>query len=403
MIRARDVIFWEDVLGHEKLIPYRLDTGISILPVDSSILPVPVATTYAEQHTAPETLTIAPEKANFPLPPLNQGRHVPSIPKELPIQCARQYIFKEYQPPPPNPNYTVPKPNLEGSVTTEQIAALLHQLETDDREVVSIDEAKLIHNALITFDTAIDDKIDTIVHTPQSPRSTTTPPNSYPEARRSIRWPEWKEAMELQLCKLIAANTWERAILPAGVRAVPCKWVFAFKEGSKASEAVAHGDTLCTARLVARGDLQQRGIDYDQTFAPVVKLVSLRILLTIAAMLDIDLEHWDVVAAFLNEELEETVYMKQPPGFHDGTGCVFRLKKSIYGLHQSAHCFYQYIDKLMADIHWRKLNSEWAIWFLPCGIAFIASHIDDFLVSATATQKTDLYDYLSKHLTITDL
>lgn len=73
--------------------------------------------------------------------------------------------------------------------------------------------------------------------------------------------------------------------------------------------AITANKSLYTARLVARGDLQKKD-SYDQTFAPVVKLVSLRILLILAAILNVELYHWDVVAAFLNGNLQETVYMK---------------------------------------------------------------------------------------------
>lgn len=104
------------------------------------------------------------------------------------------------------------------------------------------------------------------------------------------------------------------------------------------------------ARLVARRDLQKPGLDYGETFAPVVKLVSLRMLLTLAALNDVEMEHWDIVAAFLNGELEEEVYMKQPPGYEDKSGKVLLLRKSIYGLCQSARVFYFYLNKILEKL-----------------------------------------------------
>lgn len=208
----------------------------------------------------------------------------------------------------------MPKPSLPEN----QIAALISELDLDA-------EYNDEHSAAIT--------------SIMSPRETLLP-STYPQARRSPHWPEWKEAMDNQLRKLHDAGTWETAILPSGCKAIPCKWVYSVKDGKKAVEAMEQKKSLCTARLVARGDMQQKGFDYDETFAPVVKLVSLRVMLTLASILDVDLAHWDVVAAFLNGDLKETVYMKQPPAYNDGTNSVLLLRKSIYGLHQSARRFY---------------------------------------------------------------
>ena len=195
--------------------------------------------------------------------------------------------------------------------------------------------------------------------------------------------------MSTQLKKLSDAGTWELVFLSTGKRAIANKWVYSKKEGAKAAEATAEDSNLHTARLVARGDLQSKGVDYDETFAPVVKLVSLRLLLTHAARKDIDIHHWDIIAAFLSGDLTQEVYMKQPTGFEDGTGRVCKLKKSIYGLCQSARAFYQKLDSVLKDKHWTRLNTEWAMWKDPYG-NMIGSHVDDMCVVAGPEVRKDL-------------
>ena len=155
-------------------------------------------------------------------------------------------------------------------------------------------------------------------------------PRSYHEAMSRKDAPQWLKAMELQLLKLSNANTWSLIHLPPGKRAIQCKWVFNYKEGAKATAASTSqpnnsSNIMENAPLVARGDLQSKGIDYLETFAPVVKLVSLRLLLTFAAIHDLDVVHWDVVAAFLTGDLNEEVFMFQPPDFDDGSGRVCQL------------------------------------------------------------------------------
>lgn len=89
------------------------------------------------------------------------------------------------------------------------------------------------------------------------------------------------------------------------------------------------------ARLVAQGFSQKYGTDYDEVFAPVVRQTTFRTLLSVAAKRKYNVQHYDIKTAFLNGNLEEEIYMKQPPGFTKGNK-VCKLKKGLYGLKQSA-------------------------------------------------------------------
>ena len=211
--------------------------------------------------------------------------------------------------------------------------------------------------------------------------------------------------MTTEISKLHDMDAWTLVDLPPGKRAIDNKWVYSYKGGAK--KVHPNPDNTSTprekARLVARGDRQIPGIDYDETYAPVIKLVSLRIMLTIAATLDLDLKHWDIVAAFVNGRLTEAVYMRQPHGFEDGSSKVCLLKSSLYGLCQSARAWYNKLDEVMTLISWKRLHSDYAIWVAPTGHEFVGAHVDDMAVAACKETRTLLKKHLHQHFQVTNL
>ena len=118
--------------------------------------------------------------------------------------------------------------------------------------------------------------------------------------------------------------------LPDGHRPITLKWVFKLKK-DELGAVIKH-----KARLVARGFVQQEGIDYDDTFAPVARMESVRVL-TLAAQEGWQVHHMDVKSAFLNGDLKEEVYVRQPPSYAvtGEEGKVHRLRKALYGLCQA--------------------------------------------------------------------
>lgn len=114
--------------------------------------------------------------------------------------------------------------------------------------------------------------------------------------------------------------------MPPGERAIKCKWVFAKK-------LISVGQvTRFKARLVAKGYFQREGIEYTETFAPVVRPESIRILMAIAVEKDFEIYKFDIKAALLHEDLKEVIYMQPPPGLPVGEGCVLLLQRSLHGL-----------------------------------------------------------------------
>ena len=136
----------------------------------------------------------------------------------------------------------------------------------------------------------------------------TVVPTSYWEAVESVEKRQWQEAINEEYTSLQKNSTWSLTELPPGRKAIPCKWIFKRKINSQ-------GEVRFKARLVIKGYEQKQGIDYDETFAPVAMLKTIRILLAISALEDWEIHQMDVKSAFLNPVLEEEVYMMQPEGF----------------------------------------------------------------------------------------
>ena len=319
---ARDVIFWENELGDELLKQWALSNGLSILLVANELPSMP------PDHPTPAVPKEAPLQ---PLPSVNQSRHVLSIPPQAPTQPGMTFINMN-QEAAASVLPHVQKAPVEVPFETALPAQFDIPSPCDKWTKEYVDSrifdanAEIIYDSLWEWESFIPENSEMAmtsivdISVPLKPPV----PYTYRGATRTTRWPYWKAAMEDQLRKLEDAKTWKITKLPDGKKAIPCKWVFTLKTEAKAKARASGSDIggdgeisnwLETARLVACGDLQREGEDYGETFAPIIKLVSLRMLLTLAAIFDVDLYYWDVVAAFLNGELEEEVYMKLPPGF----------------------------------------------------------------------------------------
>ncbi|KAF3777274.1 Copia protein [Nymphaea thermarum] len=150
-------------------------------------------------------------------------------------------------------------------------------------------------------------------------------PRSVNEARED---PKWLQAMTEEMGALAKNNTWEVVDIPRGTHLVGSKWVYNVKY--KPDGTVDR----YKARLVAKGFSQKYGIDYLETFAPVAKLKTVRVILALAVQRKWKMDQLDVKNAFLNGHLEEEVYMSMPPGYAQERKCC-HLKKALYGLKQS--------------------------------------------------------------------
>ncbi|CAN1157716.1 Retrovirus-related Pol polyprotein from transposon TNT 1-94 [Linum perenne] len=155
-------------------------------------------------------------------------------------------------------------------------------------------------------------------------------PSNYAEAIKSA---DWRQAMDNELNALNENGTWSIVALPPGKRAIGNKWVYRVKYKSDGTIE------RFKARLVAKGFTQQEGVDYQETFAPVVKMTTIRTFIALASINKWHLQQLDINNAFLHGELEEEVYMKLPLGLKEGAelpNAVCRLHRSLYGLKQAS-------------------------------------------------------------------
>lgn len=153
-------------------------------------------------------------------------------------------------------------------------------------------------------------------------------PISFPLAINQENSSLWYDAMKEEIEPMIKNKVWELVTLTNGVSPVGCKWIYNTKRDSL-------GDVeRYKARLVAKGFTQREGIDYHETFSPVSKKDSIRIIMALVAHFDLELHQMDVKMTFLNGDLAEDVYMCQPEGFvnPNNNKLVCKLNKSIYGL-----------------------------------------------------------------------
>jgi len=203
-------------------------------------------------------------------------------------------------------------------------------------------------------------------------------PTTYQEAISDIDSNRWLEDMKSEMDSMYENQVWTLVDPPEGIVPIGCKWVFKKKIGSDGKVETYK------ARLVAKGYRQRQGIDYEETFSPVVMLKSIRILLAIAAHYDYEIWQMDVKTAFLNGYIDQDIYMEQPEGFtpKDNIGKVCKLKRSIYGLKQASRSWNIRFDDEVKSFGFIQNVDEPCVYKKASGsaIAFLVLYVDDILL-----------------------
>ena len=226
----------------------------------------------------------------------------------------------ELPPPEGAPESLVPEGELE-SVATEA-------------ELEAAEEAYLQHVELFTS-----------VSLPDEPRT-------YREAIESPEADRWREAMDDEINSLVTMKTWEVVPRPTDRDTIESKWVYKIKYNANGEIA------RYKARLVAKGYTQVNGLDFNETYAPVTRLETIRLLFGLAVEKDWEIRQIDVKTAYLHGDLDEEIYMEAPDGLDIPEGMVLRLRKAIYGLKQAGRQWYLKLKSVLLDLGFKQIIND---------------------------------------------
>lgn len=166
------------------------------------------------------------------------------------------------------------------------------------------------------------------------------------QAMNSLNSSKWYDAVKDEIDSMDKNNVWNLVELPPKATTVGCKW-FSFKTKRDSKGKVKRHK----ARLVVKGFIQKEGIGYNQTFSPISKKDSLRIMMALVVHFDLELHQMDVRTTFINDDLEKEMYMKQPGGFvsKGQSHLVCKINKSMYGLKQSSRQWYLEFNNVISS------------------------------------------------------
>jgi len=226
-------------------------------------------------------------------------------------------------------------------------------------------------------------------------------PTTHKQVLRSPQKVHWLSAEQAEMESFRENDVWEPSWLPPGRKALRTKWVYAVKYDTDGKIK------KYKARLVARGYEQGFGGDFDETFSPVTKLTSLRLLFALSAQLGLVAHQMDVKTAFLNAELEEETYVEVPEGVEPGAPCdCFRLKRALYGLKQSPRMWNKNINEYLLSLGFVALPNEPCLYFRRQDdkIAIIALYVDDMVIAGSDMPTIqDIKNKMSARYQMTDL
>ena len=212
-------------------------------------------------------------------------------------------------------------------------------------------------------------------------------PKNVKEALSGPKAKEWIKAMEEEMESMNANQVWDLVDLPSGRRSIGNKWILKIKR--KADGSIER----YKARLVAKGYTQEEGIDYEDTFSPVVRITSVRLILAIVAHMDLELYQMDVKTAFLNGELDEEIYMDQPLCFESKgqERKVCKLKRSIYGLKQASRQWNIKFHHAVLKDGFKMMEEDHCVYLKRSnsGFVILSLYVDDILLAGNSKEMID--------------
>ncbi|CAI5734969.1 unnamed protein product [Hyaloperonospora brassicae] len=238
-------------------------------------------------------------------------------------------------------------------------------------------------------------------------------PTNYSEAMRSTKRPDWEKAMRKEIAALEANDVWRVIKRPAGSNALHSKWVYKTKTD-------AHGDLeRYKARLVACGNEQVFGIDYQLAFAAVMDMSTVKVIIALAATWNMPAKHGDIPNAYVRAKKEANIdILLQVPrgmevtdttlqklGAKDNNGVVLQLKKSLYGSKQAGRLWSQLLHSSLTDASFLRCCSDMCLYRKNEGaeLVVVGAYVDDLLVTGTSTAVVDRFFVSLSTLAINDL
>jgi len=205
-------------------------------------------------------------------------------------------------------------------------------------------------------------------------------PRRYKDVINSKEASDWQQAMQSEMNAHSLNGTWTLVRIPKGRIAIGSRWVYDLK---------LHPDGTVKrfkARLVAQGFTQKEGIDYTDTFAPVVGMTTVRLLISVAASSMWKIYQLDVETAFLQAPVKEVVYVRQAPGFtQDSDMMVYKLEKSLYGLKQSPFNWNVAIHEFLETYGWKRNLVDRCLYTMRCSstnrVMILTIYVDDILIT----------------------
>ncbi|GMF51860.1 unnamed protein product [Phytophthora fragariaefolia] len=210
---------------------------------------------------------------------------------------------------------------------------------------------------------------------------------------------KWIEALYNEFGELLRNNTWELVERPKGAKVLTSKWVFVRKRNA-GGEVVRH-----RARITIKGCQQDFGLNYWDTYAPVVSAEAVKLVLLLALHYGLECRHIDFVTALLNGPIDCDIYMEQPEFFNDGTGRVCKLLISLYGLKQAPRIWYKTLDKYLIHCGFQISKMDDGIYFrwVNGSPIFLTLYVDDIVTAATKENIELVLSELEKKFKIKDL
>jgi len=230
-------------------------------------------------------------------------------------------------------------------------------------------------------------------------------PRNYDEAMKSVNRDKWIEADDKEIDSHVKNRTWDLVPLPKGAHCVDSGWVYKTKRDHDGNIA------RYKARFIAKGFSQEYGLDYYRTYAPVASLVTIRVILALVCYLNLELHNVDFDTAYLQSDLEETIYVKQPQGYEkkgpNGEELVCRLRKSLYGLKQSGRNWNQVIDKWLRAYGFKPSAADPCLYVMRRPndeLLIVVLYVDDMMIAGSSIAIVEAFKRaVANEFTVKDL